>query len=326
MTQPHKIPGKKLTRQQIKEGLAAVPVEVVLLGAAGARSTKLTPKQKAFAENLAMGKSKAASYRDAYGSKGKPATASRRGQELAQRSAIQAQVEALTLAAEAQKYATPAALRALVIQQLTAHALSDEVKPAQRIKALELLGKVTEVAAFTERREIIKTTDAGAARAALIENLRQALRANAIDAKIIEASPAKGNSVTLAAADQGATQQPDGAAGDLEGDPGRVSDRPGSDPTAPPPPAQRAAHAPAMLSNPHTESVQNSELSATTQISLGATDAVTSVETLTTVTGVTVLRENTDDSQVEGGGGEKNPWDEVNEEMETPPAGNWVEK
>ena len=240
---------------------------------------------------------------------------------MAQHGAIQAQVEALTLAAEAQKHATPAALRALVIQQLTAHALSDEVKPAQRIKALELLGKVTEVAAFTERREIIKTTDAGAARAALLENLRQALRANAIDAKIIEASPVKGNSVTLAAA-----QQPDGAAGDLEGDPGRVSDRPGSDPTAPPPPAQRAAHAQAMLSNPHTESVPDSKLSAPTQISLGATNAVTSVETLTTVTGVTVLRENTDDSQVEGGGGEKNPWDGVNEEMETPPAGNWVEK
>jgi hypothetical protein len=321
MTQPAKIPGKKLTRQQIKEGLAAVPVEVVLLGAAGARSTKLTPKQKAFAENLAMGKSKAASYRDAYGSKGKPATASRRGQELAQRSAIQAQVEALTLAAEAQKYATPAALRALVIQQLTAHALSDEVKPAQRIKALELLGKVTEVAAFTERREIIKTTDAGSARAALLENLRQALRASAIDAKILEVTPAEGNSVTLQAA-----QQLDGAAGDLEGDPGRVSDRPGSDPTAPPPPAQRAAHAQPMLSNPHTESVADSELSVATQISLDATDAVTSVKTLTTVTGVTVLRENTDDSQVEGGGGEKNPWDGLGEEMERPPAGNWVEK
>ena len=95
--------------------------------------------------------------------------------------------------------ATPAALRALVIQQLTAHALAEDVKPAQRLKALELLGKVTEVAAFTERREIIKTTDAGSARAALLETLRQALRSSAIDAKIITANPAKGNSVTLQA-------------------------------------------------------------------------------------------------------------------------------
>ena len=323
MKAPAKIPGKKLTRQQIKEGLAAVPVEVVLLGAAGARSTKLTAKQKAFAEGLAMGKTKAAAYRDAYNSKGKPATQSRKGQDLAKSDAIRAQVDALTLAAEAQKYATPAALRALVIQQLTAHALAEDVKPAQRIKALELLGKVTEVAAFTERREIIKTTDAGAARAALIENLRQALRANAIDAKIIEASPARVTPVTLAAA-----QQPEGDRSDLEGDPGRAGDLPGSDPTPTPPPAQRAAHAPAMLSNPHTQSSSNSdsELSAPTQISPGATDGVTSVETLTTVTGVTVLGENTDDSQVEGGEGEKNVWDEVDEDMERPPAGNWVEK
>ena len=91
-----------------------MPVDVVLLGAAGAKSTKLTAKQKAFAEGLAMGKTKAAAYRDAYDSKAKPHHQSLEGQRLAANPAIAQQVEALTLAAEAQKYATPAALRALV--------------------------------------------------------------------------------------------------------------------------------------------------------------------------------------------------------------------
>ena len=329
MADSQKIPSKRLTRAQIREGLAAVPVDVVLLGAAGAKSTKLTAKQKAFAEGLAMGKTKAAAYREAYDSKGKPQTASRRGQELAKHGAIAAQVEALTLAAEAAKYATPAALRALVIQQLTAHALAEDVKPAQRLKALELLGKVTEVAAFTERREIIKTTDAGSARAALLETLRQALRSSAIDAKIITASPARVTGVTLQDAELVQPGSQDAAQAAAKPDPGRVSDAAQPDPTAPPPPAQREAPAPAMLSNPHTESGQKSDISVATQISQSAT-RVTPVTlpsenpdvTDTRVTPVTLLSSNPDASQ-EGGGGEKNPWDEVGAVVETPPSGNW---
>lgn len=332
-----KIPTKKLTRQQVKEGLQAVPVDVLMLGAVGAKSTKLTAKQKAFAEGLAMGKTKAGAYRDAYDSKGKPHTASRRGQELAKHGAIAAQVEAITLANEAAKYATPAALRALVIQQLTAHAISDEVKPAQRLKALELLGKVTEVAAFTERREIIKTTDATTARAMLLENLRQAIRATATDARIIEADPARVTGVTLPQADSSGP-----ALAEAQADPGRVSEAAQADPTAPPPPDAPAASAHPMLSNPHTqshsESNSESNISVATQTSQGAgvteeiviKTRVTPVTVLgenpdvtdTRVTPVTLLSDNPDDSQVGGGGG-KNPWDEVSAVVETPPAGNW---
>lgn len=334
-TDTAKIPkAPKLSRKQIKEGLQAVPVDVLMLGAVGAKATKLTAKQKAFAEGLAMGKTKAGAYRDAYDSKGKPHTASRRGQELAQHSAIAAQVEALRLANEAAKYATPAALRALVIQQLTAHALAEDVKPAQRLKALELLGKVTEVAAFTERREIIKTTDAGAARAALLENLRQALKASATDAKIITAAPARVTGVTLEA-----IEAQDSGPAAAQADPGRPDEGPQADPTAPHPPDAPSAHGQPMLSNPHTGSNSQSSISVPTQTAPSATDPVTSVETLATVTPVTLpgenpndqdtrvtpvtlLSDNPDDSQ-EGGGGEKNPWDGVSAVVETPPAGNW---
>jgi len=332
-----KIPkAKKLTRKKVAEALQAVPVDVVLLGAVGAKQTKLTAKQKAFAEGVAMGKTGAQAYRDAYDSKGKPIT---QGQEAARLKAdpkIAAQIEALTLANEAMRYATPAALRALVIQQLTQHAISQDVPPAQRLQALKLLGTVTEVAAFTERREIIKTTDATTARAALLENLRQAIRATATDANIIEASPARVTGVTLPQADEpGSGQDP------AQADPGPASEGQDGDPTAPPPPDAPAASAHPMLSNPRTQSNSESNISVPTRFceDAGVTEEIVIKTRITPVTlprvnpneqdtritPVTLLSDNPDDSQV-GGGGEKNPWDEVSAVVETPPAGNWKEK
>jgi hypothetical protein len=69
----------------------------------------------------------------------------------------------------------------LVIERLTAHAIDDGIPPAQRLRALELLGKVTEIAAFTERRELVKITDSATARDKLLLSLREVLKAQAID-------------------------------------------------------------------------------------------------------------------------------------------------
>jgi hypothetical protein len=118
----------------------------------------------------------------------KPETQSRRGVELSAKGSVQAQIDALVLAQEAARHSSPAALRALVIQQLTEHAINPDVQPAQRLRALELLGKVTEVAAFTERREVIKTTDAGQARTQLLDSLRSALKAGAVEAAVTQPS------------------------------------------------------------------------------------------------------------------------------------------
>jgi hypothetical protein len=179
----------KLTRKQTREALASVPLDALLLGAQGAKETKLTPRERRFAESMALGKSKAQAYRDAVPhSKAKPETQSRRGVELSAKGSVQAQIDALVLAQEAARHSSPAALRALVIQQLTEHAINPDIQPAQRLRALELLGKVTEVAAFTERREVIKTTDAGQARTQLLDSLRSALRADATDAAVTQPS------------------------------------------------------------------------------------------------------------------------------------------
>ena len=162
----------KLTRKQIKEGLEQVPIDTVLLGVGDRHGTTLTPKQREFARQVALGETKANAYRKAYGSKGAPKTVGNRGYELSKLGDVQVEIEAYRLAAEAEKQRTPAQLRALVIHQLTKHALDEACPPAQRIKALELLGKVSEVAAFTERKETTVINQSGELKQKLLDQLR----------------------------------------------------------------------------------------------------------------------------------------------------------
>jgi hypothetical protein len=244
----------KLSRKQTKEALSSVPLDALLMGVQGAKSTPLTASQRRFAQSLALGKSKAASYRDAVPhSTGKPETQSRRGQEMAKLGVVRAQVQALALAAEAQRHSTPAALRALVIQKLTEHAISDDVQPAQRLRALELLGKVTEIAAFTERREIVKTTDAGQARTQLLDSLRSALRSGAVDAAMtLTASPTPGSSPGI---DSQAVMPMSSV---IDAPSNTVTpafdDAASADPATRAPLDQPHCPAPTLLSNPHTQS------------------------------------------------------------------------
>jgi hypothetical protein len=166
---------KRLTRKEIEAGLEAMPIETLLLGAVSAKTTKLTSKQKAFAKEIALGETKAGAYRKAYKSKAKPQVASNEGQRLMKNPAIAMQVEAIQVALEANQHITPASLRALAIHKITEKALDPDVPPAQQLRALELLGKITEVALFTERREIVQTTNSQEMKDKLLNSIRLAL-------------------------------------------------------------------------------------------------------------------------------------------------------
>lgn len=152
-----------------------MPIESLLLGVSTAKEKRLTHKQVEFAKQVAMGESKAGAYRKSHNSKGKPKTQSNEGQKLAKNPTIAMQVEAFKVALEAQKYQTPAHLRALAIHKITEKALDPECPPAQQLKALELLGKITEVALFTERREVIQVSDPSEMRAKLMASIQLAL-------------------------------------------------------------------------------------------------------------------------------------------------------
>jgi hypothetical protein len=240
-----------MTRAQIKESLKAVPMETILLGVHSAKTTGLTAKQIKFAEEIARGETKAGAYRKAYKSKGKPETQSKRGQELAKSGAVSAQVDAFKAAFEAQKYATPAHLRALTIHELTKHALNEDFPPAQRVKALELLGKITEVALFTERREVVQVSNPAEIKEKLLASLQLAMSAGgAVDVEATDAADSllaeieQGRSDGFqddAGAADAADIHADGAEDDDDGRAGGADERAGSDPTQGPPPNVDAA-------------------------------------------------------------------------------------
>ena len=140
----------KITRKAIKEGLEQIPVETILLGV-GAKP-QLTHKQKEFARKVALGSTKAKAYRETYNSKGKAKTVGNNASKLAQHEGIQVEIEAYKVALEAEKHRTPAQLKSLLIQQLVKHSLDEDFPPAQRVKCLELMGKLYEVGAFEERK------------------------------------------------------------------------------------------------------------------------------------------------------------------------------
>jgi hypothetical protein len=122
-----------------------------------------------------MGNTKTGAYRKVYKTKGKPSTQSAEAQKLTKNPSIATQIEAFRVALEANQYITPASLRALAIHKITEKALDPAVPPAQQLKALELLGKITEVALFTERREIVQVTNSQEMKDKLLNSIRLAL-------------------------------------------------------------------------------------------------------------------------------------------------------
>jgi len=174
----------KLTRAQILEGLDTVPVSHIL-GKGAAR--ELTSAQKTFAMEVAKGSTGAAAYRKAYNTRGKKLTQANEASRLKARPDIAAEIEAYSLAIEGAKHRNPAALRELVIQSLVKVIIDPESKPGQITAAAKVLGTVTEVAAFTERKEVRTITSSEDARAAIMLQLRELSNAGATDAHIIDA-------------------------------------------------------------------------------------------------------------------------------------------
>jgi hypothetical protein len=152
-------------------------MDAILLGVG--KSKELTHKQKQFARKVALGSTKADAYREVYNSKGTPNTIGTEVSRLSQNPRISQEIEAYRLAKEAEDYRNPADLRRLVIHQLTQHALDAEINPAQRIKSLELLGKVAGVDVFMDRKETTVIHQSGDIKARLLNQLKAVIDVNA---------------------------------------------------------------------------------------------------------------------------------------------------
>ena len=161
---------QKLTRAQIKQGLDQIPIETLLMSGEGKRP-KLTGKQKAFAHAVALGETKAQAYRVSHKAKPTKATITTEPYKLARDPRITREIEHYRLALEAEKHRNPLQLKALLVQQLVQHSLDPEFPPAQRMKALQMIGNLFEVGAFLERKEITTVRKSTDIRTRLLERL-----------------------------------------------------------------------------------------------------------------------------------------------------------
>lgn len=133
-----------------------------------------------------MGATGADAYRKAYNTKANPKNTGNQAHKLKQKPQISAEIEAYQLAMESEKQRTPAALRALAIQSLVQVMIDPDAKDATKVQAAKAIGAITEVALFTERRETKVITSSENSKAALMEQLRDLMKANATDAQVIE--------------------------------------------------------------------------------------------------------------------------------------------
>ena len=167
---------RKAIREQVRETIQSKGIEsAIRLGKTG-----LTAKQKKFAEGIVLdGLTGADSYRQAYSDKGTPKTIGNNASRLKADSRIQMEIVALEQAKQVAALHTAEALRSLVISSLTQALIDPETKPATRIQAAKVLGQVTEVAAFTERKEITHIKDSGAIRSQILDQLKSMMLGSA---------------------------------------------------------------------------------------------------------------------------------------------------
>jgi hypothetical protein len=166
----------------MREALDTVPLDSLFSPAV---SRELTGKQKKFAREVAMGATKADAYRKAYNPKSKW-TMQTQPYQLSRDERVANEIEAIKAAIKAQEYQTPAALRALVIQSLVGVITNPDSQPGQITAAAKVLGTVTEVAAFTERKEVRTITSSEDARAKIMQELKQLANADAVDVQAVD--------------------------------------------------------------------------------------------------------------------------------------------
>jgi hypothetical protein len=136
----------------------------------------LTTKQKEYCKKVATGKPFNQSYREAYQSKGKPATIGKEVHLMNKNPIIAHEIEAQKRAIEFEKSYSARQLKSIVISQLTKEALNPEAKPSERISALKALGSVAELGVFKTIKETRIIKDSTSAKADLLDKLRKAMK------------------------------------------------------------------------------------------------------------------------------------------------------
>ena len=162
---------------QAKQGEEANGLVVVHLAKGqGKNEWGLTSKQEAFSVGVgSRGETLAVAYRAAYDAANMaPATVHNEACKLMARPEIAARVNELVRERQTKTSHDAARIKAHVIERLHAESIDPDSPPAARVRALELLGKLSDVAAFKER---VATETHDAAPADLAATLEAKLKA-----------------------------------------------------------------------------------------------------------------------------------------------------
>ena len=123
----------------------------------------LTPKQEKFCQGVISGKTASESYRDAYSVENmKDSSIWTEASKLMSNPKVSHRIQQGIKRKNDYAVTSAISLRQFIMEQLQAEATDTNNNESARIRALELLGKVSEVALFTERVESItndKTSD-----------------------------------------------------------------------------------------------------------------------------------------------------------------------
>ena len=177
---PAKRTGKVMKGKKPKLVVAASNTVVPLIRGQGRSVDGLTSKQEAFAAQVASGATLAASYRAAYDAASMSAAAiHNEASKLMDHPGIAQRVNVLVRERQAKTSHDAARIRQHVIERLHAESIDPDSSPAARVRALELLGKLDVVAAFTAKPQTDEAAPAQADLAATLEARLKALLAKA---------------------------------------------------------------------------------------------------------------------------------------------------
>jgi hypothetical protein len=159
---------KTPSRKELKAAIDQQGISRVLM----TRKSELSPKMRKFAENVALGETGADAYRKSYNATGKPKTIGDAASRLKADSRIIAEIEAYQLAIESQKYQSAANIRALVVQSLVQVLIDSESSPSHRISASKVLGSISEIGMFVDRKEITHVQASDDIRQTIMQQLK----------------------------------------------------------------------------------------------------------------------------------------------------------
>lgn len=136
---------------------------------------RLTAKQEAFCQHVATGMTLSAAYRAAYGAEGwADESVWSNASKLAANTKVRLRIEAEKDRLKPVTPHDPGEVKAKIIRTLTSILEDPQSRPADRMKAAELLGRWGEVALFDDRSTVkVETTSPEQAVEAITEKLRK---------------------------------------------------------------------------------------------------------------------------------------------------------